>query len=97
MKVNLCVALKNLAGKDVENQNGEIIILSKFVAEIIASDEADKGNILQKSELADKLYNATGEIEIAESEKEIIKKVCEGGRMRVLSAAQTLKIINNAK
>lgn len=97
MKVNLCVALKNLAGQDVVDQGKEKVMLNKFVAEAIALEEAKDGNVLQKSELADKLYNATGEIEIAESEKEIIKKTCEGGRMTVLLAAQILKIVNNAK
>lgn len=95
MKVNLTVGLKDLAGKEVIN-GGERIILSKFVANLIVSDEA-KENILQRWELANKLNVADGEVEITESEKEIIKKVCESGRMTILFAAQILSIINNAK
>lgn len=96
MKANLTIGLKDLTGNEVVNERGEKILLNKFVAGQIVSEEA-KENILQRWELANKLNNADGEIEITDSEKEIIKKVCEGGRMTILIAAQILIIINNAK
>jgi hypothetical protein len=96
MKANLTIGLKDLTGNEVVNERGEKILLNKFVAGQIVSEEA-KENILQRWELANKLNNADGEIEITDSEKEIIKKVCEGGRMTILIAAQILSIINNAK
>jgi hypothetical protein len=43
------------------------------------------------------LYDAKGEIEFSESEKMIIMKLCESGRLIVLIAAQVLMILNNAK
>lgn len=96
MKMNLTVSLKDLAGKEVVDIKGTVIMLNKLVANQIVNEEA-RENILQRFELAMKLNVAEGEIEITDSEKEIIKKVCEGGRMTILSAAQTLSIINNAK
>jgi hypothetical protein len=96
MKVNLTVGLKDLAGKEIVDNNGTAIMLNKFVANQIVSEEA-KENVLQRFELAMKLNVAEGEVEITESEKEIIKKVCEAGRMTILIAAQILSIINNAK
>lgn len=96
MKMNLTVGLKDLAGNEVKDASGASILLNKFVANQIVSEEA-KENVMQRFELAMKLNVADGEIEITESEKEIIKKVCEGGRMTILIAAQILSIINNAK
>lgn len=96
MKVNLAVYLKDLAGNDVIDARGEKIMLSKFLANGIISEEA-KDKPMEKFELADKLYNASGEVDIKESEKETIKKFCESGKITVLIAAQILVIINNAK
>lgn len=96
MKVNLTVGLKDLAGKEIVDVNGEKMLLNKQLANIIVSEEA-KENALQKFELAMKLSAADGEIEITESEKEIIKRVCESGKLTVLFSAQILQIINNAK
>lgn len=96
MKANLTVGLKDLTGKEIVDANGEKILLNKFIANQIVSEEA-KENVMQRFELAMKLNVAEGEIEIKGSEKEIIKKVCESGRMTVLIAAQVMSIINNAK
>ena len=96
MKVNLSVYLKDLAGNDVIDARGEKIMLSKFLANGIIGEEA-KDKPMEKYELADKLYNTDGEVDIKESEKEIIKKFCESGKLTVIIAAQILIIINNAK
>lgn len=96
MKVNLAIGFKDLSGKEITDAAGKKILLNKFIANQIVSEEA-KENILQRYELAMKLNVADGEIEIQNSEKEIIKKVCESGRMSVLIAAQVLSTINNAK
>ena len=96
MKVNLAVYLKDLAGNDVLDHKGEKIMLSKFLANGIIGEEA-KDKPMERFELADKLYNADGEIDIKESEKEVIKKFCESGKVTVLVAEQILIIVNNAK
>ena len=96
MKMNLAVGLKDLAGKEIVDGSNTPILLSKQLANLIISEEA-KDNAAQRFELATKLFNSNGPMEIAESEKEIIKKTCESGRMTVLFAAQILNIVNNAK
>ena len=96
MKMNLAVGLKDLAGNEIVDGNNTPILLSKQLANLIISEEA-KENVMQRFELAMKLNVADGEMEITESEKEIIKRVCESGRMTVLFAAQILNIVNNAK
>ena len=96
MKANLTVGLKDLTGKDVINDNGEKFLLNKFLANHIISQKAED-NAMQCYELAMKLHAAKDEIEIAESEKEIIKKVCKTSGITVLISAQILSIINNAK
>ena len=96
MKANLAVGLKDLSGKEIKDAQGNGILLSKQLANLIVAEEA-KENVLQRFELAMKLNIAEGEIEITESEKQIIKFICEAGKMTILFAAQILSIINNAK
>lgn len=95
MKMNLTVGLKDLNGKEIVSPNGEQVLLNKQLANLIIAEEA-KENVLQRFELAMKLNVADGEIEITESEKEIIKRICESGKMTVLFAAQILQIVNNS-
>lgn len=96
MKMNLAVGLCDLNGKEIVGPNGEKLLLCKQIANLLVAEEA-KENVLQRFELAMKLNVAEGEIEITDSEKEIIKKLCEGGKMTILIAAQILKIVNDAK
>lgn len=83
-------------GNEIKDAQGASILLSKQLANLIVAEEA-KENVLQRFELAMKLNVADGEVEITESEKQIIKGVCESGKMTILFAAQVLSIINNAK
>jgi predicted aspartyl protease len=76
---------------------GEKILLNKFIANQIISEEAKGDRAMQMYELAMKLNTAESEIDITESEKEIIRTVCGNGKMTVLIAAQILTIINNPK
>ena len=96
MKANLTIGLKDLTGNEVVNERGEVIILSKLLANQIMMGEA-QDEVMAKWDLANKLNNANGEIDLGENEKQIIKKTCEGGRMTILVAGQIMKIINNAK
>ena len=93
MRVNLAQAVLGLNGKPAK-ENGEIVIMSKVVANSLVMQEVKDNLVMQRYELATKLFEADGEIEIAESERELIKKTCESG-MLVLIAAQVLLIINN--
>lgn len=94
MKVKFGI-LKGLDGNDVKN-GSEYVYIDKTIAQIIATDAA-KDNVLQRYELATKLYNANGnEVEITESEKEIIKQTINSGTLSILLAAQALSAMNNA-
>lgn len=96
MKANLTIGLKDLNGNEMRNERGEVIILSKLLANQIMMGEA-QDEVMAKWDLANKLNNASGEIELGENEKQIIKKACESGRMTILVAGPILSIINNAK
>lgn len=94
MKMNFTVRAKALNGESLK-ERGEEIWLNKTLAGVIMMQEARDNTTMQKFELATKLYNAQGEIEITESEKAIIKEVCEKGNMLIIIAAQILNIVNN--
>lgn len=95
-KVDLAVALTDLQGNAIKNSKGENILLGKEVATLLVMKEA-KENILQRFELAQKLNKAEGEVEITDSEIELIKGALNGGGVTVLCAAQVLQAIANAK
>lgn len=95
-KVDLAVALTDLQGNAIKNSKGENILLGKEVATLLVMKEA-KENILQRFELAQKLNKAEGEVEITDSEIELIKSALNGGGVTVLCAAQVLQAIANAK
>lgn len=95
-KVDLAVALTDLQGNAIKNGKGENILLGKEVATLLVMKEA-KDNILQRLELARKLNKAEGEVEITDSEIELIKGALSGGGVTVLCAAQVLQAIANAK
>lgn len=95
-KVNLTIALTDLQGNAIKNNKGENILLNKEVATLLVMKEA-KENILQRFELAQKLNSAKGEVEISDSEIELIKGALNGGGVTVLCAAQVLQAIANAK
>lgn len=95
MKVNFTTKALALNGEPLK-ERGEEIWLNKTLAGVIMMQEAKDNTTMQKFELATKLFSAQGEIEITESEKVIIKEVCEKGGMMVLLAAQILLLLNNA-
>lgn len=95
-KVDLAVALTDLQGNAIKNSKGDNILLGKEVATLLVMKEA-KENILQRFELAQKLNKAEGEVEISDSEIELIKGALNGGGVTVLCAAQVLQAIANAK
>lgn len=96
MKVNFTQKAMALNGEPLKDR-GEEIWLNKTLAGTIMMQEAKDNTTLQKYILATKLFNADGEIDIDESEKSIIKEICEKGGMMVIIAAQILTILNNCK
>ena len=96
-KVNMAITLTDLRGKEVKSQQGKKVFINETVADLLASKEAKDNTVLQRFELAQKLSNAAGDIEISDSEIELIKEVILDGRITVLLAARILQIINNIK
>ena len=93
MKMNLSVPAQTLAGQPWK-ENGEVVMLNKVVANrLFVMDGKDKP--VEKYELAIKLHNATGEVEITEAEKTLIKEA--SADLIVALAAQIQIIVNNAK
>lgn len=89
--------LKGLDGRDLKDANDKPIAIYQSLANVIVNEIA-KDSIVQRHELATKIFNSQGsELEISESEKEIIKQAVTSGGVTVLLAAQVLNIINNAK
>lgn len=92
-KVNFNVTLKGLDGNELLGEDRQPIILGKFLANIIARQEA-KESPMEKYELCHKLFTSEKEVELKDSEKLYIKNAVESGGMTVLVAAQILKLIN---
>ena len=94
MKVNLAVTAKAFNGEDLKDQFGEIVWLNKSMAQAVAGLDPKEKQI-EKYELAHKLYNAQGDIEITEAEKSLIKEACT--HVPVMLSAPVLIVLNNAK
>ena len=92
-KVNFNVPLKRLNGESILEAGKEIMI-GEFLANGLVNQKAtDKA--MQTFELATKIYKAKGEIELAQSEKDIILRYLENSEtlISVLAAAQILSIV----
>lgn len=95
MKMNLTKAVLGLNGEPLI-ERGMVVMINEVVANTLVTQDAGD-NPMFHYELARKLYEAKGEIDISESEKMLIRKLCENGRLIVLIAAQVLMILNNTK
>ncbi|MBO7305220.1 MAG: hypothetical protein J6U47_00650 [Bacteroidales bacterium] len=94
MKVDFNVTAKAFNGEDLKDQTGGLVFLNKSLAQAVAGlDPREKP--IEKYELAHKLYNASGEIEITEAEKSLIKEAC--ALIPIMVSAPILILVNNAK
>lgn len=94
MKVDFNVTAKAFNGEDLKDQAGGLVFLNKSLAQaIVGLDPKEKA--IEKYELAHKLHNASGEIEITESEKSLIKEAC--ALIPIMVSAPILILVNNAK
>lgn len=96
MKMNFTTRAIALNGEPLK-ERGEEIWLNKTLAGVIMMQDASDATVMQKYELATRLYQAEGEMEISESEKNIIKGICENGKLPVIIAAQILMVVGNAR
>ena len=83
MIVNLSIALTDIEGKEITNENGEKMLLSKMVGNALFSAE-EKEDPIRLYELAKKIYYSEGEIEVSKSDADLIKEKVKAKGFTVL-------------
>jgi intein-encoded DNA endonuclease-like protein len=72
MNVNLAIALTDIEGNKIQNEKGELMLLSKMVGNALFAAE-EKEDPIRLYELAKKVYYSEGEIDLSKSDAELIK------------------------
>jgi hypothetical protein len=83
MNVNLAIALTDIEGNKITNENGEFMYLSKMVGNALFSAE-EKDDPIRIYELAKKIYYSEGEIEVSKSDADLIKEKVKAKGFTVL-------------
>jgi len=84
-KVNFYRLLVNLKGESVKDQEtGEPLLISKMVGNLLVGSKAQKDAIRQM-DVARKIYNSDGEIELEDADLETVKKVVGEANMSCLA------------
>lgn len=83
MIVNLAIALSDIEGNKIQNENGDQMLLSKMVGNALFSAE-EKDDPIRLYELAKKIYYSEGDIEISKSDADLIKEKVKAKGFTVL-------------
>ena len=83
MIVNLAIALKDIEGNKIKNENGEEVSLSKMVGNALFSAE-EKEDPIRLYELAKKIYYSEGDIELSKSDADLVKEKVKAKGFTVL-------------
>jgi len=83
MIVNLAIALTDIEGKNITNENGEDVMLSKMVGNALFSAE-EKDDPIRLYELAKKIYYSEGDIELSKSDADLVKEKVKAKGFTVL-------------
>ena len=83
MQVNLAIALSDIEGNKIQNENGDQMFLSKMVGNALFSAE-EKDDPIRIYELAKKIYYSEGEIELSKSDADLIKEKVKAKDFTVL-------------
>jgi hypothetical protein len=83
MIVNLAIALQDIEGKTITNENGDQMFLNKMVGNALFSAE-EKEDPIRLYELAKKVYYAEGEMELSKSDADLIKEKVKAKGFTVL-------------
>ena len=94
-KINLCVPLVSLDGEAIKDEKKETVLLSKFVANRIVGEKNNAP--LVAFEVAKRLYNCEGEIEVNAIELTIIETAAKSDNISTLVAGQVLNALSGAK
>jgi hypothetical protein len=83
MIINLAIALQDIEGNKITNENGEFMYLSKMVGNALFSAE-EKDDPIRLYELAKKIYYSEGEMEISKSDADLVKEKVKAKGFTVL-------------
>jgi hypothetical protein len=83
MIVNLAIALTDIEGNKITNENGDQMFLNKMVGNALFSAE-EKEDPIRLYELAKKVYYAEGEMELSKSDADLIKEKVKAKGFTVL-------------
>jgi hypothetical protein len=83
MIVNLVVAITDIEGNKITNENGEFMYLSKMVGNALFSAE-EKEDPIRLYELAKKIYYSEGDIELSKSDADLVKEKVKAKGFTVL-------------
>jgi hypothetical protein len=83
MIVNLAIALTDIEGNKIKNENGEEVSLSKMVGNALFAAE-EKEDPIRIYELAKKIYYSEGDIELSKSDADLVKEKVKAKGFTVL-------------
>jgi hypothetical protein len=83
MIVNLAIALTDIEGNKIKNENGEEMLLSKMVGNALFSAE-EKDDPIRLYELAKKIYYSEADIELSKSDADLVKEKVKAKGFTVL-------------
>lgn len=95
VKVILSTNLKELNGSDTK-VNGKSITLGEAAGNVLSSSAAKQSSIKQY-DLALKLYQTKGMMELEDAEVELIEEMLKIGKVSTLAAGQILKALGVKK
>jgi hypothetical protein len=83
MIVNLAIALTDIEGNKIKNENGEEVSLSKMIGNALFAAE-EKDDPIRLYELAKKIYYSEGDIELSKSDADLVKEKVKAKGFTVL-------------
>jgi len=83
MIVNLAIALTDIEGNKIKNENGEEVSLSKMIGNALFSAE-EKEDPIRLYELAKKIYYFEADIELSKSDADLVKEKVKAKGFTVL-------------
>ncbi len=94
-KINLTTSFKDLEGKDMltDRKSKDKMMMNKIVANILSIAKATKDPVRQL-DISLKIYNAKKEIELDDSDIDLIKKVIQESNLSSLIAGQIIKVLD---
>ena len=92
-KLNFNLPITNLKGEPM-NQGGEKMMMHEIIANMLSiAKPVDSNKAVRQLDVALKLYNSKGEIELDDNDVTMIKKITEASGTSTLIIGQIIKII----